>query len=301
MTKVRKSGVYKIECLPTKKVYIGRSQQIYTRWAQHRSKLRNNKHINHYLQNSWNKYGQEQFKFSIIEELPKDNQLLEERELMWMKIFDSTNNDYGFNIKHSTITKAFEERNKGTAVKTKELKNKIKREKRLKSLRAYSIPNPLDEEIKPVKIHQFNTLDELAKFVRLEERNQKLKNKIKKSSLITYLANPQSNSKWGYVWKDYNKTGCDLINNYVSTFKSGEYTPEHLKAKPRKSKTGFKWQSSELAEWKSNHLSGKPRPKRRKPFILDGVKYNYLEEYQGTLWSFYKAKREGRVQYLQTA
>ena len=37
------------------------------RWDCHKAQLRGNYHDNPHLQNSWNKYGEENFKFEILE------------------------------------------------------------------------------------------------------------------------------------------------------------------------------------------------------------------------------------------
>lgn len=53
------SGVYKISNKINGKVYIGSSCNLKRRKYSHFSKLRKGLHNNRYLQNSWNKYGEE--------------------------------------------------------------------------------------------------------------------------------------------------------------------------------------------------------------------------------------------------
>lgn len=69
-------GIYKITNIKTGQMYIGQSSSIEKRWKNHISKLRSNKHHNEFLQNSWNKYGEKNFNFSIIETFPKDTPFL---------------------------------------------------------------------------------------------------------------------------------------------------------------------------------------------------------------------------------
>ena len=76
------SGIYQIKNLVNGKMYLGQSVDIRTRWWQHKSQLRLNKHINTYLQNSWNKYGEDNFEFSVIEFCEIDK--LDEREIYWI-------------------------------------------------------------------------------------------------------------------------------------------------------------------------------------------------------------------------
>lgn len=47
--------------------YIGSAIDIKKRWCQHRSQLNLGKHPNRYLQNAWNKYGEDVFEFSVLE------------------------------------------------------------------------------------------------------------------------------------------------------------------------------------------------------------------------------------------
>jgi group I intron endonuclease len=63
----RISGVYKILNRVTNKIYVGSSINIFSRWKKHKTDLVYNRHGNIHLQRSWNKYGESNFAFSIIE------------------------------------------------------------------------------------------------------------------------------------------------------------------------------------------------------------------------------------------
>lgn len=67
------TGVYKIENTQIKRIYIGESFDIENRWKQHRNELMNNSHINSKLQNDFNSFGKENFKFDIIQEYKIEN------------------------------------------------------------------------------------------------------------------------------------------------------------------------------------------------------------------------------------
>jgi len=84
MAKKDKCGIYKIQCNPTGKIYIGSSVQIYVRWAQHRRILRSNKHYAPILQRAWSYYGEEAFYFSILEECI--SMLLVDREQYYVNL-----------------------------------------------------------------------------------------------------------------------------------------------------------------------------------------------------------------------
>lgn len=88
-------GIYKIECKIhniSNGIYIGQSSNINRRFLQHKKELIGNYHINKHLQNAWNKYGENNFTFEIIEECPIDK--LNEREIYWIQYYDSFKNGY---------------------------------------------------------------------------------------------------------------------------------------------------------------------------------------------------------------
>ena len=61
------SGVYKITSLvKPDRCYIGSSQDIYKRWERHLVELQKNKHHCQKLQRHFNKYGKNDFQFSIL-------------------------------------------------------------------------------------------------------------------------------------------------------------------------------------------------------------------------------------------
>ena len=61
-------GIYIIENLITKEFYLGSSRNLKHRWSSgHKQHLIKNNHTNLHLQRSWNKYGNNNFIFTIIE------------------------------------------------------------------------------------------------------------------------------------------------------------------------------------------------------------------------------------------
>lgn len=90
------SGIYKIVQISTGIVYIGQTKMKFIkRYWHHRWKLKHNNHDNKYLQNTWNKYGENDFKFEVIHIL-KEHENLDELEIMYISKYDSYNN--GFNL-----------------------------------------------------------------------------------------------------------------------------------------------------------------------------------------------------------
>ena len=121
-----KSGIYRILNLVNKKCYIGQTRNFIKRFSRHRLDLRENKHENQYLQNAWNKYGEENFEFSIIESNIEYERLneLEEYYIYFYNSFTDSNKS-GYNL-----TKGGQ-KNRGISESTKE---KIKKERTGKKL-----------------------------------------------------------------------------------------------------------------------------------------------------------------------
>lgn len=95
--KERKSGIYCIENIKTHKKYIGQSVNVDDRWRKHRYELNKGSHDNSYLQNSWNKYGEEYFNFYILEYCSLD--LLDEKERYYIDYYNTMDRDLGYNLK----------------------------------------------------------------------------------------------------------------------------------------------------------------------------------------------------------
>jgi len=63
-----KSGVYQILHRPSGNSYVGSSKNIRSRWNEHKSLLRRNIHPSPRFQNTWNKYGENEFEFIVLQE-----------------------------------------------------------------------------------------------------------------------------------------------------------------------------------------------------------------------------------------
>ncbi len=89
-------GIYIITNLINKKVYIGSSVRINTRLMSHKYMLRLNEHFNQYLQKSFNKYGENNFSFEVLELC--DEYLLVSRENYYIEKYESNNLTKGYNL-----------------------------------------------------------------------------------------------------------------------------------------------------------------------------------------------------------
>ena len=93
---MKKIGIYMITNKVSNKKYIGSSRNIEQRKRTHLHKLRHGKHENAHLQNAFNKYGEENFEFSILEECLKEN--LAQKEKKNIEEWETLCRDKGYNI-----------------------------------------------------------------------------------------------------------------------------------------------------------------------------------------------------------
>jgi group I intron endonuclease len=77
------AGVYRIRNLVNGKVYIGSTaSDLAYRWREHRKRLRGGQHGNRHLQSAWNKYGEHNFIFEVIENCLRDDCVSREQSHM---------------------------------------------------------------------------------------------------------------------------------------------------------------------------------------------------------------------------
>jgi group I intron endonuclease len=122
------SCIYKITNIINNNLYVGSCYKVKQRRSKHFKDLDNNKHGNRHLQNAYNKYGKENFRFEVIEELmfPIDyektliREHLENREQWYIDTLKPKYNirkiaENNLGIKHSDETKRkLSEKNKGS-------------------------------------------------------------------------------------------------------------------------------------------------------------------------------------------
>lgn len=120
----RKRGVYLITNLENNKIYVGSTLNSFKeRWSTHIQKLRRGQHSNLHLQNAYNKYGENKFKFSILEVLTVEKDILN-REQYYINLFKSYDREIGYNIEVDVYKREVSEETKQKISDT--LKSKYK-------------------------------------------------------------------------------------------------------------------------------------------------------------------------------
>ena len=89
--------IYKIENQINHKVYIGQTIDYKSRIRYHKKFLRLNKHSNPFLQADYNKFGSNNFNYSILEITNKSLALI--KEMDWINYYGGTNNDNTYNVR----------------------------------------------------------------------------------------------------------------------------------------------------------------------------------------------------------
>lgn len=161
-------GVYKISNIKDGRYYIGHSQNIEKRFKTHKYNLKRGKHINMFLQNSYNKYGLDSFTFEIIHKF--DNvEKSKEKELEYLQNLEirkelfnlNYNNDGGDMLSHHPNKKEIIKKGIETKKKNMEL---MTEEQRKKSYSKFGEKNGMfgkthTKEVREIfsKIHKGNT------------------------------------------------------------------------------------------------------------------------------------------------
>ena len=96
MAREKICGIYKIENLVNGKVYVGQTIDLHKRKLEHFAILRRDGHCNMHLQSAFNKYGEDNFKFSVLEICAPEN--CDAREIYWIEQLRATDDKCGYNL-----------------------------------------------------------------------------------------------------------------------------------------------------------------------------------------------------------
>jgi len=90
------SGIYCWKHIESGKRYIGQSNDMFRRRTEHKKLLKKHAHGNEYLQRAWDKYGENEFEFCVLEFCPKE--MLGWKEIEWIEIHQTYQKNFGYNI-----------------------------------------------------------------------------------------------------------------------------------------------------------------------------------------------------------
>lgn len=186
-------GIYKIINKQNNNFYIGSSSDIKQRWRWHKYALRGNRHSNTYLQNAWNKYGEENFEFEV---LMLCHELLLLRREQWF--LDNWKPEYNVN---PIASKPPSQKGKKHSKEAKEKLSKAHKGKILSKKHKNNISSSLKDLYKTQKHHMVG-----------KRHSEKTKNKIGLSG--------EENS--------YSKLTKEKVLLIRELYSSGNYTQEEL-------------------------------------------------------------------------
>lgn len=133
-------GIYRIFVKSNNKSYIGSSVNLNYRKYKHFWLLRKNKHDNLFLQNAFNKFGEKNFIFEILENCNPSE--LIEKENYYIKQYNSNLSDFGYNL--ATVNE-FRRNTFNEDVKKKLSKHNLSKNSNFKT---FSLKNLLTNELK---------------------------------------------------------------------------------------------------------------------------------------------------------
>lgn len=207
-------GVYMIKCLINGKVYIGKSNDVKRRWREHKSRLKRNNHENEKLQHDWNKYGEDNFEFKLIENYDNEEFGIE-LEKKYINEYKSCDLNFGYNM---TLGKG---ENRGE-IPTEETKKKLK---------GHEVSEETKKKISESNIGNKNALG----YKHTEESKKKISESHKGKRLSEEHKKHLSESRKGKTLTEKHKKKISMSNKGKNT---GKIRTEEHKKKISESRKG---------------------------------------------------------------
>lgn len=163
------SGIYRFVNFKNGKIYTGSAINLYRRRIDHIKELRAGKHHNSYLQRAWDKYGEQDFCFEVLEICEKEKLL--ELEQRWIDRLNCVKpNGYNLNpIAGSNLGRKFDDNfrlkasARQTGVKRSEETRKLMSEAQANRKRDPSIGLKISEAKKGKGVGRKHPPEQLAK------------------------------------------------------------------------------------------------------------------------------------------
>ena len=219
-TLMKKFGIYQIKNLCNNKVYIGSTTRSFNiRLYNHIYDLQNKKHYSSYLQRSWDKYGKENFEFSILE-ICDNISIILEREQFWLDKIKPYKRDIGYNTLVNAGNSFGFKHSKETLYLIGQLSKQKDNSRACKAMRISNIgrKREIEHSIRMSTIHSIPVvqLDLYGNFIREWDSMTAACNEIglKGTSNLSKCCKGSCKSFGGFMWvykKDYN-------SNFVYTY-----------------------------------------------------------------------------------
>lgn len=149
--------VYKITCKVNNKVYVGSTNNFHRRHLEHIQTLNRNCHENKRLQHDWDLYNNDDFEFSVIEELSEENYINKSvrfsRENYWIETLSAQ-----YNISDAFGSKPISEEQKLMVSKVHSGKKFSQEQKDLYSNLFSGVKNP-----RAKTLYQYNSYGEYVR------------------------------------------------------------------------------------------------------------------------------------------
>ena len=288
-----KAGIYRIwfsgASLNPKggrKYYIGLAKNIRVRIGMHLSCLRRGKHWNNKVQNVYDKHGESTMMVEIMEVCPPDLEILSEREIFYIALLETINNDYGYNLRKGGVENIPNEEvclkiskaqmgNKYNLGKKKS-KEAIERQKQTRRENGKVLPPWTEERKQQAKARNFHHDEETKKVISeaskkawetrdrtvSEEERDRLRN-----LQLGRTASEETKQKQSESQKKVVHT-AEWNAKVAASLTGKKQTPEHTE-NVRRANTGKK-QSAEARE--NMRLAGLKRVERERQEKLTGIK-----------------------------
>lgn len=196
------TGIYKITSLIDDKFYIGSAENFPRRFRNHKYYLRLNKHHNNYLQNVFNKYGENNLNFEIIAKCPKEYLIKLEQ---WF--IDNLKPEYNIcKVANSCLGRKHSQETRD--IISKKLSGRKQSDEHKEKNRLKSTGNTLPEEtINKLKQITYNHLEtkgsiklnkeQVLEIIELLNKKEKIVNIAKKFNVSRHTV---TNIKKGHTW-----------------------------------------------------------------------------------------------------
>lgn len=210
-------GIYKITNLVNDKVYIGQSNCIEKRIAQHKSPYEQQRFSSKPLYQAFSKYGIDNFKFEVVEECQITE--LDEKEMYWISQCQSLTYQNGYNVRSGGEGNAGENhpRHKMTEKDVIDIRTRYNNRERCKDVEkmymdrigrsgfskiwkgetwVHIMPEVYTEGNK--QFHKHNTG---------QQGSQNGRSKLTEEDVISIRMRKKNGEAWDSVYKDYVYTG----------------------------------------------------------------------------------------------